>query len=312
MRWTPTIFGNIEELKEQLEARRTLWKSLDSWKTLKEGYEKMLWNDINDEDIKKNADIYQKTTNRLIRALPANPIVDELKDLVDQFKDAMPIVEACRNKALLPEHWEAINDLIPNGKIDIDREDFTLSSLIELDVTDYQDEIVAVSRRATGEDKLKKDLAKLDEAWKELKLVTIIYKERDGVYVLSEIDELYAFLDENLANINMIRGNQYKAVVEKEAEKLRKELNTMNTVTEDLLTLQRSWMYLENIFSSSEIKRVLSAESAAFEKIDTFFKATLGWASKLINATSFLKKMNGPKLIETLAQNNNSVDYIMK
>ena len=228
MRWTPTIFGNIEELKEQLEARRTLWKSLDSWKTLKEGYEKMLWNDINDEDIKKNADIYQKTTNRLIRALPANPIVDELKDLVDQFKDAMPIVEACRNKALLPEHWEAINDLIPNGKIDIDREDFTLSSLIELDVTDYQDEIVAVSRRATGEDKLKKDLAKLDEAWKELKLVTIIYKERDGVYVLSEIDELYAFLDENLANINMIRGNQYKAVVEKEAEKLRKELNTMN------------------------------------------------------------------------------------
>ena len=35
----------------------------------------------------------------------------------------------------------------------------------------------------------------------------------------------------------MIRGNQYKAVVEKEAEKLRKELITMNSVTEDLLTL---------------------------------------------------------------------------
>lgn len=70
----------------------------------------------------------------------------------------------------------------------------------------------------------------------------------------------------------MIRGNQYKAVVEKEAEKLRKELITMNSVTEDLLTLQKSWMYLENIFSSSEIKKVLQQESSMFDKIDAFFK----------------------------------------
>jgi len=69
--------------------------------------------------------------------LPANPIVDELKELVETFKEAMSIVQACRNINLTPEHWEAINDLIPNGKIDVDREDFTLLSLIELDVNEY-------------------------------------------------------------------------------------------------------------------------------------------------------------------------------
>ena len=83
MRWQPTIFSNIEELKEQLEARRTLWRSLHEWKELKDAYEKMLWNDINDEDIKRNAEAYNKTANRLVRALPPNPIVDELKFLVD-------------------------------------------------------------------------------------------------------------------------------------------------------------------------------------------------------------------------------------
>ena len=90
--------------------------------------------------------------------------------------------------------------------------------------------------------------------------------------MLSGVDDLYTFLDENLANINMIRGNQYKAVVEKDAENLRKALITMNTVTEDLLTLQRSCMYLENIFSSGEIKRSLPKEDEAFIKIDLFFK----------------------------------------
>jgi len=134
LRTQPTIFSNIDELKVELEARHALWHSLQEWKELKEMYEKQLWKDINDEEIKKNADAYSKIANRLIRTLPSNPIVEDLKYLVETFKEAMPIVEACRNKNLTAEHWEAINDLIPNGKIDIDDENFTLQSLIDLDV----------------------------------------------------------------------------------------------------------------------------------------------------------------------------------
>lgn len=58
MRWTPTIFSNIEELKNELEARYTLWHSLSEWKELKEGYEKMLWNDIKVEEISATSDNY--------------------------------------------------------------------------------------------------------------------------------------------------------------------------------------------------------------------------------------------------------------
>ena len=307
----PTIFSNIDELKLELENRHQLWHSLQDWQVLKDGYEKMLWNDIDDTEIKKNADYYQKITNKLLRNLPSNPIVEELKFLVETFKEAMPIVEACRNKNLEPSHWEAINDLIPNGSIDIEQEGFTLQSLIDLDVNQFQDDIVAISRRATGEAKLKDDLKKLDNEWKELVLDTKQYKERDGIYILSGIEDLYTFLDENLANINMIRGNQYKAVVEKEAEALRKALVTMNSVTEDLLALQKSWMYLENIFSSNEIKRVLAPEAAMFEKIDTFFKGQLGQANKVQSAHKFISSKNA-KLIEGLKSNNAQVEEIMK
>ena len=156
-----------------------MWHSLQEWKELKDHYEKQVWKDINDEEIKKNADHYQKITNRLIRTLPSNQIVDELKFLVDTFKEAMPIVEACRNKNLTADHWTAINDMIPNGSIAIDDENFTLMSLIDLDVNQFQDEIVAISRRATGEAKLCKDLENLSEAWKELQLVTLPYKDKD-------------------------------------------------------------------------------------------------------------------------------------
>ena len=77
-----------------------MWHSLDEWKKLKEGYEKTLFADIDAEEISKTADQYQKTANRIIKILPPNPIQDELKDLVETFKGAMPIVKALRNPVL--------------------------------------------------------------------------------------------------------------------------------------------------------------------------------------------------------------------
>ena len=61
--------------------------------------------------------------------------------------------------------------------------------------------------RATGEAKLIAALEELEIKWKEQIIVTKKYKEKDGCFVVDEVDVLYEFLDESMAQINMIRGN---------------------------------------------------------------------------------------------------------
>lgn len=56
----------------------------------------------------------------------------------------MPIVIALRNDKLQEFHWQKIKDLI-GKEFDIKDEDFTLESLIALDVNNYREEIVAIS-----------------------------------------------------------------------------------------------------------------------------------------------------------------------
>ena len=57
--------------------------------------------------------------------MPVNPIQEKLKELVDTFKGAMPIVTALRNENLKEHHWKEIKDLI---QADFDTQDaeFTL------------------------------------------------------------------------------------------------------------------------------------------------------------------------------------------
>jgi len=55
--------------------------------------------------------------------------------------------------------------------IDVEEEDFTLKSLIDLDVIQFQEEICAISVQATQEDNLRRQLKDLEEPWDRLNFV---------------------------------------------------------------------------------------------------------------------------------------------
>ena len=78
---------------------------------------------------------------------------------------------------------------------------------------------------------------------------------------LAGVDDLYQFLDDNMANVNSILGNRFAAIVRIEAESTKKELQKLDTCIEEWMTLQRQWVYLENIFKGQEIKKALPTES---------------------------------------------------
>lgn len=64
------------------------------------------------------------------------------------------------------------------------------------------------------------------------------------------MDTLYEFMDEGLAQINMILGNRFVKVMRTESEKLKKDLSTLSDAVNEWTEVQRKWCYLENIFAS--------------------------------------------------------------
>jgi hypothetical protein len=113
-----------------------MWRSLNEWQEMTEKWKITPFSEVDAKDISLKAEKYAKNVMRLEKALPPNPITEELKLLVDQFKDSMPVVNAFRNELLKPSHWDEIKGLI-NKEFDITIPEFTLKSLIDLDVTQF-------------------------------------------------------------------------------------------------------------------------------------------------------------------------------
>ncbi len=113
-----------------------MWKSLKEWEELTEMWIKTQFNEINAKDIEGRADQFAKVCLRLEKNLEPNPIQTKLKELVDTFKGAMPIVVSLRNEHLKDHHLKEIKDLI-QADFDQNRPDFTLQSLIDLNAVQY-------------------------------------------------------------------------------------------------------------------------------------------------------------------------------
>ena len=77
----------------------------------------------------------------------------------------MPIVKAFRNERLKESHWAEIKALI-NKEFEMEKEEFTLKSLIDLDVNQFKDEITAISTQATQEYSLQEEIDKIEEVYK--------------------------------------------------------------------------------------------------------------------------------------------------
>lgn len=132
----PTIFDELDVLREDLSLRCQMWRSLRDWEEKQETWIKTQFNSINAKDIAQQADYYAKICLRLEKNNLENPIQRKLKELVDTFKGAMPIVVALRNDNLKEHHWKEIKDLI-NADFNIADEQFTLQSLIDLNAVQF-------------------------------------------------------------------------------------------------------------------------------------------------------------------------------
>lgn len=203
------------------------------------------------------------------RNLPLNSTaVKKLKQLVFDFRETMPIVEALGNRNMRQEHWQDIKALIGVGnEMPLEERKFNLGQLIALNVALHQEEIINVSVTATQEFNLRNQIEEIRLVWaaKDFKLVK--HKDRSDAFKLAEIDDVVTALDESLTAVSNILGSRYVKRLQTEAEAWQYKLNVVSETVEAWKEFQRAWLYLDNIFVSSDIRKNCPKDSQEFELI---------------------------------------------
>ena len=134
----------------------------------------------------------------------------------------------------------------------------------------------------------------MEAEWKGVNLEIVEYRETQ-TYVLKGFDEIQQLLDDHIVMTQSMSFSPFKGPFAQRIDEWEKLLVLMSDIFEEWLKCQRSWMYLEPIFSSEDIMRQLPTEGKRFAGVDRTWRKTLNAAHHDPDAVSFCKT---PRLLQ--------------
>ncbi|KAH8045613.1 dynein light chain binding protein [Aureococcus anophagefferens] len=249
------------------------YDTLDEWSGLTAEWVVTPLSEIDAVELEKHVQAYNKTVFQASKGLPGNPVVPKLKASVETFTPVLPVVVNLRNDALQERHWAMIHDLV-GFEIQGDAA-FTLGDIINKGVTAHHAEITAIATNATQESVLEEMMAKVTKQWESTELIVMDYKDVKDLYILGDVSENIAALDESLVTVNTVLGSRYVGGIRAFVERWRRDLILFQDTLDEWLACQRAWMYLETIFSSPDIIRQLPAAAKQFQAVDKSWRSIM-------------------------------------
>nr|XP_022345562.1 dynein heavy chain 2, axonemal-like isoform X2 [Crassostrea virginica] len=299
----------IANLEKDLEIIETIWNLNKEWEGLWGDWKGDQFVQLQTESMENSSQSIYKKLNRMSKELKDKnwEVVETSRNRVDQFKRTMPLITDLKNHAMRPRHWEKIQTEMQR-QFDHKSEEFTLEKIIEFGFDQYAETIGDISGAATKELAIEQGLEAIAKTWESTELDITSYKDR-GHFKVRSTDDVFTALEDNQVQLSTMKASRFVKAFEQEVDKWERTLSHILEVVEMLLTVQRQWMYLENIFLGEDIRKQLPRESADFDDVNAKWKVIMTRLNKDRNA---LRGTHHEGLLEELNDMNIKLEEIQK
>lgn len=258
-----------------------VWTATQEWNEYWDTWKTQEFNSVNIQDLETIAGTYHKKVSKLGRDIKKWKVWENLKSIIDKFKETLPLIQDLRNDAMRPRHWKVLQDKIG---IDFDPYDssFTLNEIMKLKLNQYPDLISELSSNANKELAIENSLNSLEERWSSISLEMGSYKEK--YFKLKSTDDITQCLEDDSVALSTMKASKFYISFKSRIDMWESCLSIIAEVIDSVLSVQRKWIYLESIFmSGGDISKQLPSEYTLFASINNdFFKVMSAFSANPI------------------------------
>ncbi|CAM9175434.1 unnamed protein product [Chrysoparadoxa australica] len=308
----PTEYTVLDMVEAELEPFHHLWNMISDFHAARKEWMHGSFLELQGAEIERDVTDWWKSSYRMAKQLEeeypaAAACASKLREETTKFREHLPIIQALASPALKLRHWERLSQNI-GCTIEPD-EELTLLQLVEQDVGQHIDMIQEVCVAAEKEYGLERALASMKEEWAAMEFEVRPYKET-GTFLVGGVDDIITLLDDHIVKTQTMRGSPYIKPIEAECKGWEMRLKYAQCLIDEWVACQRTWLYLEPIFSSEDIMRQLPTEARRFNGVDSLWKKTMEETNKDPN---FMAQADpGKKLEEKFKSANQKLEEIQK
>jgi dynein heavy chain, axonemal len=200
----PAASEEMVETAEEVELKLAMWQSSADFAVKCSQWYTTALAELDMKALEDEIQKYHKLCTKVERTLPPNSKAPELRELVDQQRALLPIVQALANKSMRDRHWKKVEEAMEVPLPTFTDGSFTMQLLTELKIGQYKDTVMATSTEATQEAALEEMLAKVNSKWSDIEFQCMPYKDSKDMVVLTAVDEIGAALEDSMVTMSTI------------------------------------------------------------------------------------------------------------
>ncbi|CAM39839.2 putative dynein heavy chain [Leishmania braziliensis MHOM/BR/75/M2904] len=312
-----TVVEVMAEMLHDVSIKAKLWAGIGDWNTFTEATRALPFDQLDVPAVQEVVQRYSSLVKQVSSKLASNAVVPRLKSSVEEWRQLLPVLQALTSPSLKSEHHTKISLIVgpvadatgsASKTLSEWANQFTVGMLLQHHILKYRDEVLAVSASATEEDKLQRQIDRVNAMWNgggpkpPAEFQFHAHKGSKDVFTLvgASVEDVTTLLDDSAVAISTIGSSKHcQGVLRSQVERWENRLKYMLETLEKWVELQRNWIYLENIFSSVEIRSQWKDDAQRFEKVDRFYRDLMRKAHDL--PTAYRSLLINPPTFDTAA-----------
>ncbi|XP_062252615.1 dynein axonemal heavy chain 1 [Platichthys flesus] len=301
-----TNYDRLQKLVKDLQPFKDLWTITSDWFHWHENWLTNPLSTIDPEQLERNVTDAHKTLHKCIKQFKDIPdcelVATFIQGKIEDFRPYIPLIQGLRNPGMKNRHWEMLSERI-DMKVK-PKANLTFSRCLELGLQNHVADIAHVAEVAGKEFTIEQALEKMEKEWSVILFDVLPYKDT-GTYILKSPDEASQMLDDHIVMTQSMSFSPFKKTFEGRINSWESKLRMTQDVLEEWLTCQRSWLYLEPIFSSDDINEQLPVEGKRYQQMEQTWKSVMQTAfsnPKVIELCPDARLLNKLKKCNTLLE----------
>ncbi|XP_031370853.1 dynein heavy chain 2, axonemal [Apis dorsata] len=258
---------DLIQLEQDMKAIQLVWDIRKEWNDAWQVYKTANFWEIEMEQMETTANVLFRKLNRLSRELKEKnwEIVEHSRTSVDKFRRTLPLITDLKNPAMRPRHWQRLKEIVGRDFDELSPE-FTLDAITEMEFQNFAEQISDISNSATMELTIEIGLKAISDIWQKMPLEMIPYKDQ-GIYRIKTTDEIVQTLEEHQVQLSAMKATRFVEPFAKEVDYWERTLSIIGEVLEITLMIQRGYMYMDNIFTTEDIRKQLPKETDDYDRL---------------------------------------------
>lgn len=172
---------------------------------------------------------------------------------LNEWKDFLPILRLCRGESFSKPHWQEFINLIELDKQQLDMENLKLNHLVEQRqiIIAKKEAIKSLNDQAGQEQSVRETFEELDNFYNNFKFDLFSHEsDQQKVKLIKNWRIILNQISESILTLNLLKDSQlYDDRFGELINQWTNRLSTMDTIINQLNSVQRKWIYLQPIYS---------------------------------------------------------------